>query len=274
LSKRLIDVETGEDLTSDYRIIHRNTAEAYKRKIEREQAQATSAGKRWVASYHDPIREIIADMSLTEAGAIIKLLPYLRFKSNGKLIDRGKPMKQADIQRVFKRGKKATREILNRLQELGVISVLKEGRTNTYYINAEFHGMGSVREGASFTKVYQAATRELVKDLDLAETGLLYKILPFFHYSEYYLCDNPDEENPEVIRHLNREQLAERIGHDEKTVFEAVSKLQRKGAILTTKSGKTVRYLVHPDIMFRQPHETEWTQSVRKLFEQHNRTRT
>lgn len=264
MNKRYIDLDTGEDLTSLHTITSRAQAEGYRRKLAREQAQLRTVGNRWVASYHDPIRDIIADMTLTEAGAVIKLLPFLRFKSEGKL-----PLKLTDIQRVFKRKKDATRDILDRLQALGVIRVEREGRSNSYYISADFHGIGAVKEGASFTKLYQVRTREIVDDLDLFETGLLYKILPFFHYSEYYLCDNPDEQDPAVIRHLNREELAARIGHDGDTVTLAVNKLQRKGAILTTKSGKTVRYLVHPDVMFRQTSETEWAQSVRKLFEQH-----
>ncbi|HHY2689986.1 TPA: hypothetical protein ACV5PF_003793 [Bacillus cereus] len=66
-------------------------------------------------------------LTLTEAGAIIKLLPFLRFKSEGKLIKNGKPLKQMDIQRIFKRGKVATTKILTRLEELSVIHVMKEG---------------------------------------------------------------------------------------------------------------------------------------------------
>ncbi|MGM7680965.1 hypothetical protein ACSVDA_02305 [Cytobacillus sp. Hm23] len=72
-----------------------------------------------------------------------------------------------------------------------------------------------------------------------------------------------------MIEHLNREQLAEAIGHDADTVTEAINKLRRKRAILTTKSGQTIRYLIHPDLMFRQKVETDWTKSVRKMFAQH-----
>jgi len=267
---RLFNTETSEVKSlENYTIRHRNQDAAYRRKKEAE--RYSDPGRNWVAGYHDPIREVIRGLTLIEAGAIVKLLPYLRFKSEGKLIKDGKPLKQTDIQRILKRGKKATRTILDRLEEIGVISILKEGRSNVFYISAEFHSMGSVKEGESFTKLYQVRTNEITDELDLSEVGLLYKILPFFHYSEYYLCDNPDEQDPATIEHLDRDELAERIGHNVSTVSECVTKLQRKGAILSTKSGKSVRYLVHPDVMFRQRGETEWTQSVRKLFEQHKR---
>ncbi|MFD3199351.1 helix-turn-helix transcriptional regulator [Bacillus sp. LR_5] len=270
--KRLIDVETGEDLTHLYSLRSRKQDEAYRKKLEQERYKSANT-KRWVASYHDPIRAVIKDLSLIEAGAIVKLLPYLRFKSDGQLISGGKPLKQADIQRIIGKSRRATNTILGRLEALGIIKVVQRGRSNEYYISAEFHTMGDTKEGASFTKLYQVKTNEIIADLGLSEIGLLYKILPFFHFSEYYLCANPDEENPEVIEHLGRDQLAKEIGHDRDTVTASIAKLQRKGAILSTKSGRTVRYLVHPDVMFRQTIETDWTQSVRKMFAQHRADR-
>ncbi|MGN4945201.1 hypothetical protein [Bacillus cereus group sp. MYBK104-2] len=51
----------------------------------------------------------------------------MRFKSDGKLIKDGNPLKQADIQCIFKREKVTTIIILDRLIELGVISIVKEG---------------------------------------------------------------------------------------------------------------------------------------------------
>ncbi|MBG9774230.1 helix-turn-helix transcriptional regulator [Brevibacillus laterosporus] len=243
--------------------------EATRQHFERERMKLVYRGLNWVACYHEAILGIIRDLTLIEAGALIKLLPFLRFKSEGKLVQDGKPLKQTDIARLLGRGKKATMAILQRLETLGVITCEKEGRTNVYYISVEFHTMGDVIDGASFTKLYQVKAREIAEELTLSELGFLYKILPFFHYQTYYLCDNPDEENPEVIRHLNREQLAERVGHDIQTVYELVNKLRNKGVVLTTTSAKTTNYLVHPDVMFRKEYEDEYTRVVRRMFEEH-----
>ncbi|MGG0793165.1 hypothetical protein ABE137_03935 [Brevibacillus laterosporus] len=245
--------------------------EATRQHFERERMKLVYRGLNWVACYHEAILGIIRDLTLIEAGALIKLLPFLRFKSEGKLVQDGKPLKQTDIARVLGRGKTQTTEILRRLEELGVISCEKEGRSNVYYISVDFHSMGGVLTGASFTKLYQVKAREIAEELTLSEIGLLYKILPFFHYQTYYLCDNPDEENPEVIRHLNREQLAEKIGHDPQTVSELVGKLRSKGVLMTTGSRNTTHYLVHPDVMFRKEYEDEYTRVVRRMFEEHRR---
>lgn len=260
--------ETGEILVGQgYSITSPEQRKAYHDKqayIEREK------GSHWVASYHEAIRSITQDLTLTQAGGIIRLLPYLRFKSEGKLINNGKPLKQTDIQRIFKRSKRATSDLLSELESLGVITIVKEGRSNVFYISAEFHSMGQRGNSDSFTKLYQVRLSEVVDGLELNDVGLLYKVLPYFHYSEYYLCANPDEQDIAKLSYLDRETLAEAIGHEPETVSRLIAKLQGRKAILSTKSGKSVRYLVHPDLMFRQQIETDWTRSVRKLFDQHD----
>lgn len=265
-----VDTSTGEIITDgSVYIRHRSQDIGYGYAIEKERYIYATSNVHWVASYHDPIKRISKELSLTETGAIIKLLPYMRFKAQGKLIKDGKPLKQADIQRIFKRGRTATRDILNELQAKGVISVQKEGRSNVFYISAEFHEKGNVRDSERFTKLYQVRTREITDELALHEAGILYKILPYFHYTEYYLVDNPDEKDVSKLRYIGRNELAKRIGMREYDLTQAVRKLRSKGALMSTMSGKTTRYIVHPDVMFRQSVETEWTQAVRKMFAAH-----
>src|SRR5690625_286629 len=268
----VIDRDTGELVTDgSVSLRHRSQDEGYQKHLEKERYQYTTWNVHWVASYHDPIERISKELSLTETGAIIKLLPYMRFRAQGKLIKDGKPLKQADIQRIFKRGRTATRDILNELQAKGVISVQKEGRSNVFYISAEFHEKGNVRESERFTKLYQVRTRDITDSLALHEAGILYKILPYFHYSEYYLVDNPDESDLSKLRYIGRNELADRIGMREYDLTQAVRKLRSKGALMSTESGKSIRYLVHPDVMFRQSIETDWSDAVRKMFAAHRK---
>lgn len=268
----VIDLDLGELITDGSAAVrHRSQDEGYLKAMEKERYISSTSDKHWVASYHDPIEEVSSRLSLTETGAIIKLIPYMRFKTNGKLIKDGKPIKQADIQRVFKRGKTATRDILNKLESEGVISVLKEGRSNVFYISARFHDKGSVRDSDKFTKLYQVRTREITDELELHEAGILYKILPYFHYTEYYLVDNPDEEDVGKLRYIGRNELAKRIGMRRQDLTKAVNKLRSKGALMSTNSSNSTLYLVHPDVMFRQTTETEWTEVVRKMFANHTK---
>lgn len=267
----IIDKETGEIVSEQYSIRHKNQDAAYAIQKDKETYVEYTKGRHWVASYHDPIEEVSRELTLTETGAIIKLLPYMQFKSEGMLIKDGKPLKQVDIQRIFKRGKVATGRILETLKNHGVISVRKEGRSNVFFVSDRFHEKGNVRVSDRFTKLYQVRTREITDSLALHEAGILYKILPFFHYSEYYLVDNPNEKDASNLRYIGRNELASRIGMRAQDLTDAVRKLRSKGALMSTESGQSVRYLVHPDLMFRQSVETDWAIAVRKMFAAHRK---
>lgn len=263
-----LNTETGE-IMSGY--VMRSPAQqaAARRWLEKKELETLHAdSRRWVAAYQSTIREIAKDLTLAQAGAIIKLLPYMRFKADGKLINGGKPLKQNEIARIFKRSRNVTAEILRELEDLGVINIIKEGRSNSFYISAKFHTIGELN-GERFTKIYVGKLSEVCEDLEINEVGLLYKVLPYFHYSEFYLCSNPNEQQPEKLQHLDRQGLAEAVGHDVSTVSHLIAKLSAKKVMLSTKSGNSVRYLVHPDLLGRQRIESEWARSVRKLFEQH-----
>lgn len=272
----MVDPDTGElhertaILADGDRITTAKQRRKYRVHIQRVKSIEARLGMRWVACYHDAIRNITKDLTLTEAGALIRLLPYLRFKGDGHLIENGNPLKQADIQRIVGRSKANTIALLRRLEDLGIITKEAQGRSNVYAFNGDFHTYGIVNDGVKFTKLYQYHTNEITRDLDLNEIGLLYKILPFFHYKTFYLCANPDEEDENLLEHLTRERLAELIGHEPETVSRLVSRLQSKGVILSTKALNSVNYIVHPDVMYRQETEdVEYAEFVRKLFAQH-----
>lgn len=263
-----INAETGE-IMKGYTLHSPDQQVAARQWFEKKMNEYMNRdSRRWVAAYQTTIKEISRNLTLSQAGAIIKLLPYMRFKADGKLIDGGKPLKQAEIARIFKRSRNVTADILRELEELGVITIIKEGRSNSFYISAKFHSMGELN-GERFTKIYIGKLSDVCKDLEINEVGLLYKVLPYFHYSEFYLCSNPNEQQPEKLQHLDRNGLAEAVGHDVATVSHLVAKLSAKKVMLSTKSGNSVRYLVHPDLLGRQKIESEWARSVRKLFEQH-----
>jgi hypothetical protein len=227
-------------------------------------------GRNYVVSYNEAVAGIIRDLSLIEAGAMIKIMLQLRVNGDGKLLKGSlvnpEPMKKADIARVLGRSKSNANTLVDRLV---VLELLEDG-PDGFYVNKTFHSMGGKIADEVFTKVYTVRAKEIIDDLKLNEIGMLYKIIPFFHYSEYYLCVNPNVDKA-FIEYIGRETLADSICHDVGTVSKIMSRLQSVGAILVTGTRKEVRYLVHPDLMFRQTegYETEWTNAVRKLFEDH-----
>jgi CRP-like cAMP-binding protein len=220
-------------------------------------------GRNYFVSYNDAVSEIVRDLTLIEAGALVKLLLTLKLKGEGRVAS-----SKTELSRILGRAKSSSGAIVDRLMDIGVLEYDGE----YYCINAKYHTMGDTVAGELFTKVYTVRAREMIDGLKLNEIGMLYKIIPFFHYSEYYLCVDSNTDKA-FIDYMGREGLANAIGHDVSTVSKIMSKLQSVGALLVTGSHQEVRYLVHPDLMFRQAEgvETEWTKAVRKLFEDHRK---
>lgn len=267
----ILDKQTGEyqdyiPFHDDYKLVHQNSSRAFKEQKRIEELKISGRGNTWVACYHDPIKTIIQEMSLIEAGALLKLLPYLRFKTEGRIVKDGNPVGLKEIQSILGKGKTQTREILVGLEKLKVIQKHKEGRQNIYYISKTFHTMGEVLEGMRFTKLYQKRTKEILDKLKMNEAGILYKMLPYFHYSEYCLCTNPDEDDISKLNMLSREELALLIGHEPETVSRYITSLTNQNVILKMVSSKSVNYYVHPDVMFRKQMEDEKTERVREMF--------
>jgi hypothetical protein len=227
-------------------------------------------GRNYVVAYNDAVSDIMRDLTLIEAGAMVKIMLQLRINGDGKLLKgsmvQPEPMNKVDIARVLGRSKSNANTLVDRLVTLGLLDSRPEG----VFVNKRFHTMGERISNGLFTKVYTVRAKEIADKLRLNEIGMLYKIIPFFHYSEYYLCVNPNVDKS-LIEYIGRETLADAIGHDVATVSKVMSRLQSVGALLVTGTRKEVRYLVHPDLMFRQAegHESEWTNAVRKLFDDH-----
>jgi len=128
-----------------------------------------------------------------------------------------------------------------------------------------------VLQGHLFTKLYQGKTKELLDRISLHEAGILYKILPYFHYKNYHLCLNPNEENEEEIHYLSKAELAKLIEHDEKTLYRNINALCANGALIKKQASKRTLYVIHPDLMFRQEFEDSEADYVRREFERHEK---
>lgn len=262
---RLINVKTGEIKALDnYTLRHRNQDEAFKRKQMVDRANEKRSQKHYVNCYHEPIKGVLDTLKLHELGAVLKLLPFLRFNNGGLLEKAGKPMTAVDISKVIGKSKRQADYILARLIDTGVI--VKEGikRGVKYYVAEEYHTIGKTHGGVTYTKLYQKETRLRADKLSIQEAGLLYKMLPYFHYDNYFLCANPDASDD--VEHLNQSQLAELIGESHDTVERGIRALMAHGFLMKISGYNTSRILVNPDVMFRAEFESEYTETVRMQF--------
>jgi len=271
MARALIDTETGEKVADDvasYRTARQQEAYEKHKEIENYKLRGT---RPFIGCFHDSIKEATPHLSLTESGAVMKLLLYMKMNSKGLLQKGGEPLKQIDIRKILGKGRTQTAEIVKKLEYLSILVPDRKGRSKLFYMSEEFHIMGKGAGKRYFTKLLTSKLREVVDDLKLEQLGFLYKVLPYFHFDTCVLSHNPNEREEKKILHMNRKELAAAINYDVDNITTLVKQLRKKGLIMTTNSSGNVLYYVHPDLMYRQANDGNLSKydALRAMFKAH-----
>lgn len=240
---------------------------------QRKEQYIMRGNRHFVQCLHDPIKDVTPHLSLTESGAIMKLLLYMKMNNEGLLQQDNKPLKQSDIPKILGKGKTQTAAIIKRLEELSLLLPIKDGRSKLFRMNDKFHIMGKRNKKVHFTKVLTTKLHEVVGQLKLEHLGFLYKILPYFHYEECVLAHNPNEPDESKIQYMNRNELATAINHDVDYITKLVGHLSDKGLIMVTISSRNALYYVHPHLMYRQENDgnNDYCKALCRMFENNQR---
>lgn len=267
------DEDIGKTLTivptDDYVVKHKETVRQQRDYLVRKEAIERGGIRNYVTAYHGPVRKLNDILNLNELGAIMKLLPYMRFDRNGALMDGSKRMGVDDIAKVIGKTKRWTIEILASLVRAGVLISEKDGRRNVYNVSETYHTIGRVLEGTPYTKIYQTKTRADIAHISIQAAGVLYKMIPFIHYERLYLCANPNERDFESIRHLSQARFAAEINVDDGTASRCMRELIRHGFVMRSEVFGSTVIMMNPDVMFRKKTDyDEYTEWVRYQFRQ------
>lgn len=267
--EQLVDVETGEiKLAIDpnkYQITSIAQREAFKKKLEFEIRKRTN---NWVACYHETIKELPQKITLEELGTLFLLLPYMNFKKQGQLTMKGERMELKHIEKAISKSRRRTIEIVSDLVDVGVLEREREGKKVFHNVAPAFHTIGRTNHGY-FTKTYQQFVLTLKNkyDLTIQLAGVLYAILPYFHYSTFMLCTNPNEADEQKVDPITPNELSELLNIPVKTVYKHMNGLVLRGVIVKSSARGVNLYRVNPDLMYRMDFETEHTKTVRAEFE-------
>ncbi|MFC5602439.1 hypothetical protein [Sporosarcina koreensis] len=266
----IVNIETGEIINDVASFRTRKQQVSYE-KIKRFQNYKLMDSRRFVQCYHDPIKQVSSNLSLSECGAIMKLLVHVQFNSGGLLQKDGEPLKQRDLELILGRSKRQVATIISSLEYASIIKATKNGRSKLFYINEKFHMKGKRLKKIYFTKLLSKKLKEIAEELRLEELGFLYKVLPYFHFQTCALAHNPNEEEEDRIKYMNRRELSTAVGYTEDNVTLLVKKLRNKGLVMSINSCGNVLYYIHPDLMFRQTNDgnSERFNALRALFEAH-----
>jgi hypothetical protein len=114
------------------------------------------------------------------------------------------------------------------------------------YMNPKYFFRGEMSQVREIAKTYQYTRlfRKTVRDLYVLYNGrtikqlaIIYSVLPFVNFNFNQLCYNPEESNPDLVRHITVDKLTKAmraLKHDGKSVFgffEADDRRQKKVVI-------------------------------------------
>ncbi|OME86904.1 hypothetical protein BK120_08250 [Paenibacillus sp. FSL A5-0031] len=242
--------------------------ESYRRKAA---IEAAGDGRNYVVAYHGPVRKLNDILSLNEIGAIMKLIPYMRFDRNGELRYAAKRMGIDEIARAIGKARRWTVTIVGGLVSAGVLVTEKDGKRNVYNVSAEHHTIGQAIKGTAFTRIYQTKTRTDIAKVSIQAAGFLYKMIPYIHYEYLYLCCNSNVRYSEDIRHLSQNRFAHEVGVDDETASRCMRELVTAGFVMRSEAFGARIIRMNPDVMFRKrpsDEHDEYTEFVRGEFAQ------
>lgn len=253
--------ETGELLVygsaTTHKVVSLEQADTYHK---RESFKGRQAEFTFVSM--DELHEVIDALTTAQCGYLLVLQCFADY-DGGRLVTGGKakkPMTTADMMEVLqlKRKRQTFYDFLNKCVDHGIIT---KDAAEDYAVNPKYHFRGASQNRAVI-RAYTAKVREIYREVNAADLGLIYRMLMFVHFETNALCANPTEKDPRKVRWFNGKELAEAIGVHEKTLSNRLSRLKFGGeyVIARLKIGKeTTKYIFNPNVFYRKDSEPDAT---------------
>jgi hypothetical protein len=253
-------------------VVPNDVLEEWRESKARKEASERGPVRYYVNCYHDKVAELNDLLDVNELGALMKLLPYLRMNTGGKLFYGKERMNKRLASKAIGKSERQTSTLLGAMIKVGVVIQEREGRSVVYSVNEDYHSIGKYVRDTFYTKLYQVKTRTNITKLSIQSAGVFYKMLPFFNYAHYFLSDNPEETDEMKITHLSHRKFADMVNVNRNTVNESIKELITHGFIMSLNSFGGQLYRINPDVMFRKKIDyDEYTEFVRKEFVQAER---
>lgn len=245
---RVVNAETGEDLSTDYTLRHRNQDEAF-----REQQKQTTDRRDFSNANMPNIHEVYNALTTAQCGYLMLLQCYVDY--NGVLVKSSRdktPMTTADMMSVLQLAKKRM-TFYDFLSACTAHDIIRE-EGGAYSVNERYHFKGNF--GSQYVvKLYTAKIKKVYSEVKATDIGLIYRMLPFVHYETNALCENPFEKNPKYIRWFNKKELAAAIGVTPDTLGRRLKQMKFDGEFVVARikvGGEPERYTFNPNVFYRQ----------------------
>lgn len=247
----LINKRTGEVISDVAFYRTKNQQKGWQEKRRRLMARG-SGQDRFVACFPATMNENLGTLSLSEAGALLKLLFYLSINQQGKLVvEQGMVLQVAYLSFVFDRSRSSTLKLLKSLEQAGVLFKKRENQFCTFYINEKYHHRGRLNKRKFVKLAIGTYSLTHIFPLKLVEAGFLYKLIPYLHFQTNELVMEPDEPSLDQVQPLNRNTIAGLLDCDPKRVTQLMNRLDETGVIRKSRGKKGYTYKVNRGILYR-----------------------
>jgi hypothetical protein len=250
---RVINSETGEDLSQEYSLRHRNQDRHYTTK-------QTGRKHDFTASNMRNLHEVYGALTTAQCGYLMLLQCYVSY-DGGVLANPDKsPMTKAHMKGVLQLDKKP-RTFYDFYKACVSNGIIIENEGDTYAVNERYHFRGAF-DNQFVVKAYTTRIKRVYREVKAADIGLIYRMLPYVHMETNALCDNPFEKDPKRISWFNRKELAEAIGVNPDTLGRRLPNMKFDGEYVVARirvGNEPERYAFNPSVFYRQSKAPEDT---------------
>lgn len=253
---RVIDVTTGEDLSADYTLRHRNQDVAFRSKVGTDRRHFAFAHMQY-------IKEVTPELSNTYCGYTLMLQPYIEWQTNVIVDAQQTPMERKAIAKVLGVSQRTADTVIKQLKDADIL----RDSDGVFRINERYHFRKKAGDQASVLIKVFSTTLKRHATIKPADLGFLYKLLPYVHYESNIICDSALVKSGEPVKFLNERQIAEVVGMEAKKASATLDRL-RKSGIIGTWLGDDKRErltVLNPYVFFRKNGYPDGT--LRSLFE-------
>lgn len=254
---RAVDIETGEDLSGQYRLVNRKSAESYQRLKQTEEARSRGRSHDFTFSVMDALGEVTSVLTNAQCGYLFVLQGYAEY--NGRICKSGEiPMKTSDMAQALRLGERSSTfyDFLSKALNNEIISEAD----GIYSINQRYHFRGPIN-GRNAVQSFTKSVRSAYRENKAEDLGVIYRMLPFV--SRYYntLCHNPDEKVAELVKPLKAKEIAEITGVTPSDFSRRWKRLVFDGSYVLAKVsvGNRTSYMFNPFIIHRGKDMTDDT---------------
>lgn len=249
----------------EYDFTNKKQKEGLRKKFAQEKYREQQKDRQFIICFHNGVSEVASKLTTTQAGALMRLLPYMQFKKDGLLVRNGKPMTLSTMAELIGKSERTTRGIIKVLIEVGALTNDGNNRSPNYVVNPKCHIMGEIEDMVDFTRLYKKEGKHLMNLLSIQEQGFVYKLIPFINFETSWLAENPRELNGEEVIPLSKQRIAELMGESIDTVSRHLKKMWEVGVVDTYGSHGKEGYLFNPDLLHRG-HNNNSYYAAKSLF--------